>query len=114
MIIIRTIGWSDIKALIQLRCQAVEEFPQHFSSTAEEVTSGLEAIAARLCSQNNLYLGAFSESRLVGMVRFERDHGVKVEHQAEVASLFVVPGERRKGVGRALMLELVLQARQWG
>lgn len=101
---------NEANAVIQLRRQAIEEFPQYFSSTVEEVTS-LEPIAERLHSPDDFYLGAFFEEQMVGMVRFSREHGVKLRHQADVGSLFIVREQRRKGYARALMIELIAQAR---
>lgn len=112
--IIHTLSIVHTEALVQLRRQAVEEFPEYFSPTIEEIDAGLEPIEARLCSPDDAYLGAFLDEQLVGVVRFERDKHIKLRHQAIVGSLYVIPDLRRRGIGRALMVELIAQARQWG
>ena len=111
---IRTLKGVDVEELIHLRKLAIEEHPEYFSSTVEEVDAGLEPIEARLDSEDECYLGAFDQARLVGMVRLSREQGMKLRHQATAGSLFVLPAVRRNGIARALMLSLIELARSRG
>lgn len=112
--IIQQLGEESAKALIELRQQAIGEYPQYFSPTVEELTAGLEPIEERLHSPDDSYLGAWQERQLVGMVHFEREKYTKLRHQARVGSLYVVTEHRRRGVGRALMCEVITRAREAG
>ena len=57
------------------------------------------------------YLGAFDET-LIGMVGFYREEGIKDRHKGYVVSMYVLPEKRGYGMGKALMQELIAQAKQ--
>ena len=57
------------------------------------------------------YLGAFEET-LIGMVGFRREEGIKDRHKGLVFSMYVLPERRGHGIGKALMQELIAQAKQ--
>ena len=74
----------------------------------------LETIQHRLGagdSDDNFVLGAFDASRLIGMAGFFRRQGEKVCHRGEIWGVYVSIQHRAKGIGRALLEELVRQLR---
>lgn len=111
--IVRKLTDSDLEAVWNLRLQCVKNHPEVFSFTYEEtLAQGKEPILQRLLQKDTVfYLGAFEE-KMVGMVRFAQEEGIKLRHQGLVASMYVVPEKRGHGVGRALMQELIAQAKQ--
>ncbi|EFH85378.1 GNAT family N-acetyltransferase [Ktedonobacter racemifer] len=111
--LVRKLTENDLEAVWTLRLQSVKDHPEVFSLTYEEtLAQGKEPILQRLRQGNRMfYLGAFKEG-LVGMVRFSREEGLKLRHQGSVASVYVLPEKRGRGIGRALMQELIAQAKQ--
>lgn len=60
-------------------------------------------------TDNSFSLGAFDDT-LIGTARFHREEGIKERHRGFVYGVFVVPEERGKGAGKALMQELIAMA----
>ncbi len=58
------------------------------------------------------FIGAFVESELVGVAALFFEESQKLSHKATVGSVFVTPASRTKGIGRALMNELLRIARE--
>lgn len=112
--LVRKLTENDLEAVWNLRLQSVKHHPEVFSLTYEEtLAQGKEPILRRLRQQDTMfYLGAFEE-HLVGMVRFAQEEGIKLRHQGLVASMYVVPERRGYGVGKALMQELIAQAKHF-
>jgi ribosomal protein S18 acetylase RimI-like enzyme len=111
--LVRKLTENDLEAVWTLRLQCVKDHPEVFSHTYEEtLAEGKEPILQRLHQGDNMfYIGAIEEG-LVGMVRFHREKGLKLRHQGLVASMYVLPEKRGNGIGRALMEELITQAKQ--
>src|SRR5215467_6429544 len=110
---VRKLTGGDLEAFWTLRLQALSDNPEAFGSTYDEtVARGKESILQRLRQGDGMfYLGAFEET-LVGMVGFRREEGTKDRHKGLVFSMFVLPGKRGHGIGKALMRELIAQAKQ--
>ncbi len=58
-------------------------------------------------------LGAFLDRALVGVVRVVRESGVKQMHRASIASMYVAPEARRRGVASALMERAMSHVQGW-
>ena len=61
-------------------------------------------MAARLTPTNDrTFFGAFQEGQLVGILRFSLYSAPNEKHRAYLAGLYILPGLRRQGYGRALV-----------
>jgi ribosomal protein S18 acetylase RimI-like enzyme len=74
----------------------------------------VETVAARFrdAADGNFTLGAFEGGRLAGMVTFVRDTGVKDRHKGHIYGVYVSASHRGKGVGRALINQLLERAKR--
>jgi len=108
---IRILTADDASAFSSLRLAALEGEASAFSSSAEEHrTLSLGEVRATLSPdpKNSFVVGACDGEQLVGTAGFYREKGLKTRHKGRVWGVYVTPGERGKGVGRAI-LELLLE-----
>ena len=112
-IYIRKLTVEDGEELWTLRLRALTDNPEAFASTYEEtLRRGKEQFIHRLLPKEDaFYLGAF-EPDLVGMVYFRRDEGIKYQHKGYILSMYVRPESRGFGIGKALLQEVIIQAKR--
>ncbi|AIQ33045.1 MULTISPECIES: GNAT family N-acetyltransferase [unclassified Paenibacillus] len=111
---LRMLTSVDAEAYRELRLQSLRLHPEAYLSSYESEKK-LSIVTTRIRlepSENNFTLGAFDgEERLVGIVTFFRESRPKIDHKANIYSVYVDSDVRKQGVGRRLMVELIARAR---
>ncbi len=115
MIETRVLDVEDAGAFREIRLAGLAESPLSFgSSVEEEQYRGLPEWAQRVTpGEDSAVLGAFLDRALVGVVRVVRESGVKQMHRASIASMYVAPEARRRGVASALMERAMSHVQGW-
>lgn len=113
---VRRLRVADAADYQALRLRALREHPAAFTSSFEEEQARPLAWAeARLREHPNrphdVFLGAFSGDTLAGMVGLQGRYRPKERHNATVVGMYVAPELAGRGLGRALMNELLACAR---
>jgi ribosomal protein S18 acetylase RimI-like enzyme len=113
---IRRLTSVDAEAGHALRLRALLESPEAFGSTHEEYSAlPLDEVYKRYEPKVNAFtLGAFVDEALVGVVTFQRETRIKTSHKGYVTGMFVAPEVRGRGIGRALVQQLISEARGMG
>ncbi|WP_260564443.1 GNAT family N-acetyltransferase [Bacillus pumilus] len=106
---IRLLIPDDAEEYAALRLEALRLHPKDFAMSYEEEQIGtIEKYAARFASvQFTWTFGAFDQGKLVGMVTLIQENLQKLKHRANVAAMYVTAGARGKGVGKALIMEVL-------
>jgi GNAT superfamily N-acetyltransferase len=110
---IRGLNAEDAQAFHALRLRSLREHPEAFGSAYEDECSfPIERVMERLQnSSDKLTLGALIDDELVGFVSFVRYLGRKTRHRAMLASMYVIPEARGRGIGSALLNGVIHHAR---
>lgn len=111
---IRLLKYLDAEEYWKLRLEALQQNPEAFASSYEEVIKRekpIEVVANNLSTEVNYTFGAFNEENiLVGMVTLVQEKPVKLRHRANIFAMYVSSEFRGKGVGKELLTSAIKQA----
>jgi GNAT superfamily N-acetyltransferase len=115
---LRPLCRSDAPDFQRLRLAALQEAPEAFGSTYEEdVLLPLDVVADRIAEvtvpPRRVVFGAFDGDALVGFIGCMQEPKLKSRHKAIVWGTYVEPAARGRGVGRALLSQLITYVSQW-
>ena len=111
---IRKLNEMDAEKYQEIRLGALKTDPEAFGSTYErEVEFSIEHVVSRIVpTKERFVLGALYKGELVGIVTFMRESGLKTYHKGNVFGVYVKPDYRGRAIGKALLIELIEQAKQ--
>ncbi len=111
---IRLLRDADAPAFLDIRLRSLRDHPDAYASTPEEWGDDIAVYRERIAALP--VIGAFTGPRLVGMaiVGVNARDKAKTRHKCELWSVYAAPEVRRQGVGRALVLRAIEEARQRG
>jgi ribosomal protein S18 acetylase RimI-like enzyme len=112
---VRPLDPADARAYQRLRLLALQESSTAFSAShADEAGRSMDEVAARIAPAADgsiRTLGIFERNELVGFVAVIHPQREKLRHGVELAGMYVAPGFRRRGFGRALLKAAVAYTR---
>jgi ribosomal protein S18 acetylase RimI-like enzyme len=116
---IRPIGPQDFDAFWPVRLQGLRECPRAFGASYEESLAlpREQAIVRLSPPDGGFILGAFADGenqadKLVGVVGFVRNGGLKSRHKGLIWGVYVVPEARGVGLARKLLETAIARCRE--
>jgi RimJ/RimL family protein N-acetyltransferase len=115
-LLIRQLGPADRDAYFQLRLRGLRAHPESFGQSYEEaLAKGAAQHDATLRgsqAEGNFLLGAYASpsAPLIGVVGLLRNKADKERHKANVVGMYVAQEAAGRGIGRALLSEMLARA----
>jgi ribosomal protein S18 acetylase RimI-like enzyme len=114
--VLRPTAGSDLAAYRTARLASLRDHPEAYSSSWEEESGYDDAVfLSRLVPEPpSVMLGGFAGPRMVAMGALVMQQRLKTSHIGTIYGIYVDPGFRRTGVGRAIMQALIDAGRTAG
>lgn len=113
---IRLLTGPDLPAYKALRDIGLVNDPEAFTTdfnAGSALPAATYATAPGATPGDHFIVGAFdADNRLLGAVIGERESNLKRRHEATLAGMIIVPEQRSKGIGKALLKAFDAQVRQ--
>jgi ribosomal protein S18 acetylase RimI-like enzyme len=112
---VRILGAEDAPAFRDIRLRALQEHPEAFGSAYEEevdITVEKWAEMITVAPERVMFLGAFRDAALVGIMHLSRPPRPKQRHKAHIGAMYVISDVRGCGIGRALLEDGIQRARR--
>ena len=112
---IRRLTIADAPAYRALRLRSFRDHPEAFTTSYEELEQQSFAdMEKRFTSAHLKFWGAFENSVLLGYVGLEPELRIKCRHKATLIGMYVAPEQNGRGIGRALVDEVLREAKSAG
>ena len=111
---IRPVTRAEAAAWREIRLESLKNHPLAFMSSYEEtVRRDLDFFAQQIPEPggDDVLLGVYSDGVLSGCARFARETRAKERHKGAMASVYLRPALRGRGIGAALIGRLIEHAR---
>ena len=110
---IKVLNEQNTQTYRTIRLNALRNNPESFgSSYEEEAAFDVEQFTKRITKPNSYTFGAFVEKRLAGICNISFQPRKKMNHRAELFSMYVEPDFRGKGIGKALVERAIHSAHE--
>jgi L-amino acid N-acyltransferase YncA len=106
---VRILTAKDAEAFWKIRLRALQEDPESFGATYEEIlergiTGTGPGLSRREGAAEEATFGAFDEKgQIVGIASFRREEGAKRRHKGVIWGMYVPKELRGEGIGKALL-----------
>ena len=110
---IRRLTIADAPAYRALRLRSFRDHPEAFTTSYEELEQQSFAdTEKRFASPHFKLWGAVDNGVLLGYVGLDREARIKCRHKATLVGMYVAPEHAGRGIGRALVVALLADARE--
>lgn len=106
---VRILNEKDAEAFWKIRLRALQENPESFGASYEEIlergiAGTAQGLGRREGTPENVTFGAFDEKgQLVGLAGFRREEEAKKRHKGLIWGMYVPKELRGQGIGKALL-----------
>ena len=106
---VRILNEKDAEAFWKIRLRALQENPESFGASYEEIlergiAGTAQGLGRREGAPENVTFGAFDEKgQLVGLAGFRREEEAKKRHKGLIWGMYVPKELRGQGIGKALL-----------
>ena len=106
---VRILNEKDAEAFWKIRLRALQENPESFGASYEEIlergiAGTAQGLGRREGAPENVTFGAFDEQgQLVGLAGFRRQEEAKRRHKGVIWGMYVPRELRKQGIGKALL-----------
>lgn len=114
---IRQLTSVDAKMYWELRLEALLQNPEAFATSYEDAiqrSNPLDQIEIQIKNNGNHIFGAFENDRLIGTVTLQQETSEKLKHKGNIFAMYVTPGSRGQGIGKALLTKTLHHAKTIG